>query len=135
MTIKEFADGLSGREYREEITPGEEKLAKELGFVVVFGYSDDNVEFCGAINDEVGCYEGRTILLDADGIFETECNPDECSLLRRHLNQCKTIDAIWDTEGYSWTYQTDIPHETFDIFEDGEKYCRGIVFDLKEVFK
>ena len=29
-------------------------LAKELGFVVVFGYSDDNAELRGAIDDEIG---------------------------------------------------------------------------------
>jgi len=27
-------------------------------------------------------------------------------------------------------YETDIPHETFDIYEDGEKFCRGIVFSI-----
>jgi hypothetical protein len=46
---------------------------------------------------------------------------------------CKTIEAIWGKDGYSWTYKTDIPHATFDIFEDGEKFCRGIVFDIKSL--
>ena len=45
MTLKEFAKMLDGREYLHEITKEEEALAKELGFVVVFGYSDDNAEF------------------------------------------------------------------------------------------
>lgn len=49
---------LNGREYGDEITREEEAMAKAHGLVVVFGYSDDNMEFCGAITDEVGCYDG-----------------------------------------------------------------------------
>ena len=41
MTIKEFAGMLNGREYGHEITKKEEALAKKLGYVVVFGASDD----------------------------------------------------------------------------------------------
>jgi hypothetical protein len=40
----------------------------------------------------------------------------------------KYIDAVWCEGEYSWTYKTNIPHATFDIWEDGEKYCKGIVF-------
>jgi hypothetical protein len=41
-----------------------------------------------------------------------------------------TIKALWDTEGYSWVYETEMPHASFDIMEDGETYCRGIVVEL-----
>ncbi len=45
-----------------------------------------------------------------------------------------TIDALWCKEpGYSWTFRTDIPHATFEVVEDGEPYCRGIVFALADV--
>ena len=55
MTLYEFANGLNGRSYDSEImTTFEEKRAKELGFVVVFGYSDDNAEFRGAYEEEKG---------------------------------------------------------------------------------
>ena len=54
MTAKELAEILSGREVGEEIIWGEERDIKDAGLVVVYGYSDDNVELCGAINDEVG---------------------------------------------------------------------------------
>lgn len=100
MTIFEFAEGLNGREYGNEITPFEEQRAKELGFVVVFGYSDDNAEFRGAYDEEIGCYDGGRVYEDAD----------------------KYIDAVWCDGEYSWTYKTNIPHATFDIYEDGEKY-------------
>lgn len=111
MKISDFAEGLNGREYLNEITPFEEQRAKELGFVVVFGYSDDCAEFRGAIYDEVDCYDGGRIFKYGD----------------------KYVDAVWCDGEYSWTYDTNIPHTTFDIYEDGEKFCKGIVFDKREL--
>lgn len=133
MNKKELADRLDGREIGEEIAQFESKIAKERGLVVVYGASDDLAEFAGAIDDEFGCYNGGTIFLDKSGIFNIECENSDCPLLNRHLSQCKTINAVWGEEGYSWTYKTDIPHETFEILEDGEKYCRGIVFEMSEL--
>eukprot|EP01022_Parablepharisma_sp_SALTPOND_P014554 TRINITY_DN19921_c0_g2_i1.p1 TRINITY_DN19921_c0_g2~~TRINITY_DN19921_c0_g2_i1.p1 ORF type:complete len:140 (-),score=10.70 TRINITY_DN19921_c0_g2_i1:69-488(-) len=132
MTIQEFANKLNGREYRHELYDIEAIQATELGFVVVFGYSDDNTEFRGAINDEVGCYNGGSIFINADGVFEEcECN---CKYSQDAMKDCKIIEAVWCGEsGYEWTYETDIPHATFDIMEDGEKYCRGIVFDINNL--
>ena len=131
MTIQEFAKKLDGREYRREITPIEEKQAKELGFVVVYGCSDDNAEFAGAISDEASCYDGGAIYLDKNGIFE-ECEA-ECKYSEAAKKSCKTIESVWGEGDYSWTYKTDIPHATFDIVEDGEPYCKGIVFDIKDL--
>jgi hypothetical protein len=45
----------------------------------------------------------------------------------------RKIEAVWAEDGYSWTYRTDIPHATFEITEDGEPYCRGIVFALADL--
>ena len=113
MTLKEFAKMLDGREYRHEITKEEEALAKELGFVVVFGYSEDNAELRGAIDDEIGCFDG--------GKLEHKDLPD-------------VIYAKWcDREtNYAWSYQTSIPHETFRIYEDGDYWCIGVVCDINE---
>ena len=108
MTIYEFAEGLNGREYLNEITSIEAQRAKELGFVVVFGYSDDNAEFCGAIDDEIDCYNGG-VIVEQSG---------------------KYIKAIWCEGDYAWTYETNIPHATCDSYDEGEKYCKGIVFEM-----
>lgn len=56
MTAKELAIESNGRDTGEEMEWGEAQDAKAAGLVVVYGYSDDNVELCGAINDEVGAY-------------------------------------------------------------------------------
>jgi len=136
MNINEFANMLDGREYLNEIASQEEKLAKELGFVIVFGQSDDLMEFRGAFDDEAGCYRGGQIYLDKDGLFEgCEEGPNgECKYLKAAKAKCKVIEAVRSgPDGWLWQYKTDIPHATFEIFEDGEKSCKGIVFDIKDL--
>ena len=50
------------------------------------------------------------------------------------LAKARTIEALFAKEpGYTWIYKTDIPHETFEIVEDGEPYCRGIVFNIGDI--
>ena len=131
MNISEFAKMLDGREYGSEITKNEERQAKDLGFVVVYGCSDDIVEFVGTITDEAGCFDGGEIFLDKNGVFE-ECE-EQCKYSQTAKSKCHVIEAIWVKDGYSWVYKTKIPHATFDILEDGEKYCRGIVFEFSSL--
>ena len=69
MNAKELAAKLNGREYLQEITRGEAELAKASGLVVVYGASDDLIEFRGAIRDEGDCYDGGTVLIDAKGVL------------------------------------------------------------------
>ncbi len=134
MNIKELAALLDGRTAGDEISREEAKAAAESGLVVLFGASDDLAEFRGAIDDEAGCYDGGTIYLTPEGIFE------DCEYADNYTNGCKhnaaarakakAIKAVWCSpdSAATWTYETDIPHETFDIVEDEELYCRGIVF-------
>lgn len=142
MNAKELAAKLTGREYRSEITSAEAILAKAAGLVVVFGASDDLVEFRGAIDDEMGA--PGIVTVDSQGVlpdFEVlldDCHgaPDAKERLRKYFKRegGQGIDALWDREEpYSWTFKTDIPHETFEIVEDGEPYCRGIVFALADL--
>ncbi len=138
MTAKELAEMLDRRERGNETTPQEERIAKDTGLVVVYGYSDDNVEFRGAINDEVGAYEDTTIYLTKDGLLEEPaCNDAEnCTYpyFEATKKTAKTITAIWrDGEGPSRVFSTDIPHETFTIMEDGEPWCIGIVFSVEDL--
>lgn len=134
MTRDELAALLNGREYREEITKDEARAAKDAGLVVVYGASDDLMEFDGAINDEIGAWEGAAAYLNADGLLQNECPDEDCPYFEKLCEKAATIKALWCAEdGYSWTFETDIPHATFEIVEDGEPYCRGIVFALADV--
>ena len=133
MNSKDLAALLDGREYGKEITRDEEAQAKADGLVVVYGASDDLMEFGGAISDELGASNGSLAYLTADGMLENACDDDGCPYFEKIKATAATIKAVWDRDGYSWIYETAIPHVTFEIFEDGETYCRGIVFALADV--
>ena len=134
MTAQEFADYLNKDKKRETVTCEECNLAYESGLVMVYGFSDDLMEFEGSICDEVGCWNGGIAYLDESGVWVNECEDDDCPYAMRERAKCKAIWAIWHDEGNPcWTYETDIPHATFDIYDDGELWCEGIVFAMSSL--
>ena len=135
MTSKELAALLDGNQYDNEITKEQEAIAADNGLVVAFGYSDDNVVLCGAIDDEVGAFDGTTFHVTRDGVlWAPDCNCDECKYFEVAKRAASEIKAIWHNSGEAtWTFETTIPHETFRIYEDGELFCIGIVFSLNDL--
>lgn len=126
MTKKELAEKLNGKSLDYDFDLELEE-ARQNGLVVVTAASDDLMEFDGAINDEGGCYEGGKVYFDKDGVSQ-DGTP-----------RANVIEALWckDTnkDGIlaTWTYETDIPHETFELWEDEELYCIGIVFSIEDL--
>jgi len=135
MTIEEFALKLNGREMYGEITYEEKMLAEKFGFVVIFGYSDDTALIRGAISGAIDCNDGGPIYFSYPALLKNRCDNKRCPYFDQEKRYAKVVEAVWDSEGYFWIYKTDIPHAAFDILEDGEKFCRGIVFDIKELAK
>ena len=134
---KELLAGLlTGREYGKEMAKEEEQQAKAAGLIVIFGASDDLMEFRGFVNDERGA--PTVALIDAKGLlpFREDIEHDD-EVLKDYFArapQVRAVDALWsDEDGYTWTYRTDVPHATFEIVEDGETYCRGIVIDVADL--
>lgn len=129
MNKKELARLIDGREYGCEPFRDIQQVAKEAGLVIVSGISDYLMEFDGAICDEGGCFDGGKVFFDRTGVSQDGDERANC------------IEALWCDESaldengnvIPWTYKTDIPHETFMIYENGQPYCRGIVFDLADV--
>lgn len=133
ITIKEFAQELSGKEYdccmfmKKEL-----QIAKDNGWVIVTGASDDLMEFEGAMDDEGGCFNGGKVFFSKDAVWNGDKD-------KSGFQNC--IEAIWcgrqilNESGnvIPWTYKTDIPHETFWVYEDGETYCRGLVFSVTDL--
>ena len=134
----ELAAMIDGIDYAEERQDAWD-LAKKNGCVIVFGYSDDNIEFRGAIDDELGAFDGGTYYVRKDG-----------ALSRDKISE-NSITALWygKTEGKQlydifrytdeagsvipWTYITNIPHHEFIMYEDGNTFCRGIVFAISDL--
>lgn len=145
MKPADLAALLDGREYGNEITKDEVAQAKAAGLVVVFGYSDDNVELRGAIDEEIGAYEGTTLRITPSGLlpnFETlRDNDTEESEFEAHFQRkaqgFRDIKAVWAPPGIasSWVYETEIPHATFTVKEGEDTFCIGIVFALADVLQ
>lgn len=139
MNAESLSKKLNGCEYRDEVSTEVANEAKERGLVIVFGASDDLIEFRGAIYDEVGAYDGGSAFVTENGLVESECDEGEdCPYYKKELAKAREIKAVWcprDGEGNtyaSWLIKTEIPHHTFDVMEDGELYCRGLVFSLAD---
>lgn len=139
MTHSEFVELIKEVEHHNELTQDQERIAKENNLIVVFGYSDDNMEFRGALYDEVGCYEGGSAFITTNGelLQEPDCGCDHSiNWWVSEKNKATEIEAVWcpkDESGQvicSWAYKTKAEHSTFNVMEDGDLYCIGIVFDL-----
>lgn len=130
--MKIVAENLNGREYGSELTDEEADQLKSIGLVVAFGYSDDNVEFRGAYEEEIGYWEKAEIDF-VDG--EVLCYPcdqyERCRLWNKEVAKAKTITAQFTDNGLK--FKTDIQHEKFTIMEDGEVYGEGIVFAYEDI--
>lgn len=136
MEVKDLAALLNGREYGDEITTDEQEQAKAAGLVIVYGYSDDCVELDGAINNELGAYGGVTFKVNANGLvprWEDVEHGDEEACERYFRIKSAPANAIKaDYVKGVWIIRAGIPHSTFEVMEDGELFCRGIVFRLAD---
>ena len=132
ITAAEAAAMLDGGEYTKEGSVAIFAEMKGSGLVAVFGASDDNMEFRGAISDEVGCYGGGTAYLDRDGLLQNDCEDEGCPYFAKIKESAATITALWDVDGIAWRYETKIQHVKFTINEDGTAWCEGIVFALSD---
>jgi hypothetical protein len=141
LTKEAAAAMLTGYEYPAREIDGHSAALKAAGLVAVYGQSDDIMAFSGAIRDEVSAYDGGTAHVDSEGLVPTfdavsDTGDEEqvAAYFRRKPHQ-RAIEAVWSPEepAASWLIRTDIPHATFDIVEDGDLYCRGLVFALADL--
>lgn len=126
MEARELAEKLNGRTYGDSFDDVLEE-AKQSGLVIVTGASDDLMEFNGAIYDEGDCFDGGRVYFDKDGVDQ------------EGEERANWINARWcdgmnrDRLPATWTYETEIPCERFDVWEDGEVYCVGLVFSIEDL--
>ena len=133
MNKEQVAEMLNGRQYHEEIPTELKDHVDFKKFVIIFGASDDIASIEGVVRDEYGCFDGGKFYFDAIGLVEIEEDFYEQgnSVNVDHLLE---VSSKWcESDTYSWTYETEVPHASFDILEDDSKYCRGIVFDASEL--
>ena len=150
METKRLAEIWNGREYGEEITKEQIDVAKASWLIVIFGASDDTVIIKGAIDEEMWVSDEENtiynftkdwkLVLDYDNLFEGELDQSDINsntldilsdFYKEFIKTTSEFVAEFDKNWYSWFITTENEHSTFDIMEDWEKFCRGIVLKLK----
>ena len=102
-TIQDFAALLDGREYKKEMTEDEIIQARELGFVIVFGCSDDRTVFHGAIEEERQTVDGGSQAIAA--LDPVALTPD---IVQQHIKDCHCHrgDPLTQTQGNGKVFKT-----------------------------
>ena len=163
-TITDLAKLLDGNEYGHEL---HNDLLKDIGgfckdrnWLIVFPYSDDNVELRGAYNDELGAYDGTILRFVKAGDFYMDGEDEECyhkasenmfvAVNEHEIDEIKKsignwldyngliIEALWEPDGlpdYAWAYHAlgNVDYAEFDIIEDGELWARCMIIDLNKI--
>lgn len=135
LTVQNVVDKLNKTEYPLRIDPEFAKELKEAGLVVVYGHSDDLIEFEGAIYDELGAGDGTQFLISPDGVLCDRDQLDTDEELEKWLNNkkiAKTITSFWYKDDISWQYETDLVHQVFEVVEYDDIFCKALVFDLNQ---
>lgn len=135
---QQLADKLDGIRYGASLPLEITAQAKRDGIVLVFGASDDLMEFDGAIYDEVGVYEGGSVFVTPNGLLKPPSDGGECEskcpYFSEVMKNTRILTALWCSDDECpWKYRTDIPHAEFRVYEDEQLYCVGIAFALEDV--
>lgn len=151
MTKYQLAEQINGCGYREEDEHFDASTARKSGLVAIFGASDDLLEFRGAIHEELGAWNGTNAYIFKKKGEWAALNENDFEEYKEKLEDVGMlggfkywqIKAEWspvikeegkDNIVASWLITGDTPEQVhFDVMEDGELYCRGIVIDLNEL--
>lgn len=128
MQLEEYVQALSNLKYGDEPSAKLIEQMKKDGVIFATGYSDDNIEFYGAYSDEISYYDNAQIVLNKNNEFE----------IYDWHEPCLCYDNIYidiDFRNYV-DIKPSFPHKVVDIYdEDGELYCKAVVFSKKEIDK
>ena len=56
---------------------------------------------------------------------------DGCEHSQKAYEKANKIEGDYTRNG--WVFKTSIPHATFEIIEDNERYCMGLVFNISDL--
>lgn len=125
MKKEQLVKKLNGIEYRTDIPKELLRIASEKKLLIIHAASDDLVIIDGFISDELDAFRGVEFYISSNG--EVSLNDGIGGEMVEAIFCPKYLNTLW-------LFETDIPHATFDIMEDGELYCRGLVIDLNEIY-
>nr|CAI3971213.1 hypothetical protein ORM20_00164 [Ochrobactrum phage ORM_20] len=127
-------NAVNGMEYGDEPSDEVVKFAKENGYIIVFGHSDDLMEIRGAVYDEF--YSSPK--LNSKGVIYPECDCNDCPHERRIAERSSTIEWKISYKGLTHYFRPvnaegeELTCMEFFVNEDGEAYSNGLVIHLSE---
>jgi hypothetical protein len=140
--IKEICDGI---EYKRNIPQEAKDLAKEHGYIVIVGGSDD-LMYCFGAESYLDWWCEHGYGWDGDPLqnIDDKFLQKEAEQLGLKIWWCGGIKSTGEKrEGYnsdkmgafSYTVKDEIESEEFKVMEDGDVYCTGIIIKLPSDFK
>lgn len=134
MTAKEMAEYLNRREYHE-INHRDSKINDTDDLVIIYGYPDEIITVAGAFNKKMDAWGDPVIYLNRDGIFDgCPYGDTKCKYCKEALQKYERIIAeVEDSDEVYLTFDTELEHETFELYDSNSLCCIGIVIDLCEI--
>ena len=145
LTAQEVAEKMNDCVYKNEDMFTDSKLA-EANLVVVYGASDDLIEFRGAIVEEIDAYQGAIVylysvkdkwrLITGDQIEELEDTESPLlDLIPIEDIKAHYINGLFCPKGFSgWLIEAKLPNGMasypFSVLQDGDVTGRGLVIDM-----
>lgn len=159
-TIEDLAKLLDGNTRRDELYNeygiNIYDLCKQKKWVVIYGASDDLIEFEGFISDEDGAYEGTLMKFVKPGEFYLEDETDETykkskdymfiPITENELKEIKdkdykdncVIEMLWCPGETDMSWQVNVkgvPFAKFNVMQDDEVFCEAVIIDLSNFVK
>lgn len=130
MTKEELANKLEGCHYGlSDVDEAVIEDARIHGLVIGYGSLNTVIQFEGAIYEE-----GDDLSDESEMMYVDEESPNQIKAFWKGM--CKGEKG--GNEDYFWSYETSFPVAHFRMIGrrtriNDEKYCEGIVFDLKDL--
>ena len=117
---KDFLNSIAEIEasYKTEVEGLKNRVEVEEGYC--YGGGDLPFTKKGLVNDTGELEDALNVLME---------NGYDVSSIHAQTN---IIKAVRDTKGV-WRFETEIPHKTFNVMEDGELSSVGIAFRMEDV--
>lgn len=131
MTKEEIAKKLDGREFGFELDESIISVADRNNLVILTA-GDEYVCLHGCIYVPEICEEIIHFNRSTKDYFPLRNIQSKRYL--KTVEKSRKIQVLHRKEKpFLWTFKTDIPHATFEVTDRGEKFCRGIVFSIKDL--
>lgn len=159
-TIDDLARLLDGNDNGDELSNkynlDVEDICRKNKWVICFPYSDDNIEFRGFIDDELGAWDGGFYKFYKEGDFYEDEDQDNTyhkaednmvvAISERSEYDLKAAwcnDKIYDNgKKYIWDYtieNNELPHAYFNIIDEDsdedEIWAKCCIIDLSSLYE